>query len=80
MFGVDVLQGLEAWGVRTAKVDMRAAHAKRCSARGPALVEDEDLGVCVALPLQGEQGQEHGLARAGGTDDKRMTNIANVEI
>ena len=77
---IDVLQRLEAWRVRAAKVDMRAAHRKGCRAGRPALVEYEDLGVFIALPLQGEEGEQHRFARAGGPDDQRMADIADMQV
>ena len=59
---------------------MRAAHAKRRGAGRAAFVKDKDLGICVALPLQRKQREQDGLARARGTDDQCVADIANVEV
>ena len=43
-----------------------------------AAVEEENLGVFVAEMLAGHEDQIGCLARAGRTDDKRVTDIRDV--
>ena len=66
-------------GERAAEVMPVAAHRQR---RGPdraAEIESENLGARVAAELQRHQRQQHGLPRAGRSDDQGVADIADME-
>src|ERR1022692_1073105 len=49
-------------------------------ARAAILIEDQDPGLRVALPLQGQQGKEGALAGAGRTDEEGVADVPDEEI
>src|SRR5690606_576316 len=63
----------------TAQIVPIPAHGERGGADASAEVEGEDLAGRIAPELQGHEGEQHGFARAGRADDKRVANIANMK-
>ena len=56
-----------------------ATHGERgCPDRSPE-IESENLAAIIAAKLQRHQRQQHGLARAGRADDKRMADVADMK-
>src|SRR3546814_5247258 len=57
---------------------MRAAHRQHRGARRKTLVEDIDLGIGVTPELQGEQCQQHRLARAGRANNEHVADVTDM--
>ena len=77
---VDACERLECGDTVAAEIDGGSAHAEQGRARRAALVEHEDLRAGKPLPLQGEEGEQHGLARAGRANNHGVTDIADMEV
>ena len=68
-----------AFGQSAAEIVPVAAHGEGSRADRTAEVEGEHLRSVVASELQSHQREQDGLARAGRSDDERVTDIADME-
>ena len=77
---VDAGERLQRERAFEAELDRLAAHGEGGGAGRASAVEEDDLRTAEAAELQGEQRQQHRLARSGGADDEGMADIADVQI
>lgn len=80
LWRVDACERLECSDTVTAEINGCAAHSDQSCPRRAALVEEEYLRAGKPLPLQGQEGEQHGFARAGRANDHGVTDIADVEV
>ena len=77
---VDACERLKCGDTVTAKIDGGPPHSKQSCPRRAALVEEKNLRVGKPLPLQSEEGEQHGLARAGRANNHGVTHITDMQV
>ena len=77
--GVRATGSVAVAGERAAEIVPIAAHGERGGADRAAEVEREYLGAGIATELEGDQRQQHALARAGRADHQTVPDILDVK-